>query len=251
MPAILRVLGDLLKPPSAAHEPVIIDISGAPVTVTLRTNARAKRLVLRLAKDGKGAVLTVPKRVARHKVLSFLDKSKDWLEQQLVREQSKVGLSTTGILPLRGEPYKVVATGGRRGVVSLDHGRKTIHVPGDPAHVDRRLKDWLKTHALEELTVASRRYAVAMETDVKRISVRDQKSRWGSCSAAGDLSYSWRLILAPTFILEYVVAHEVAHRLHMNHGTRFWRLVMKHNPDVHAAKIWFRQHGPTLHHHLP
>jgi predicted metal-dependent hydrolase len=90
-----------------------------------------------------------------------------------------------------------------------------------------------------------------MQTTIGRVTVRDQKSRWGSCSASGDLSYSWRLIMAPPFILDYVAAHEVAHRLHMNHGPRFWRLLMTHNPDVRRARAWFKAHGAELHRYLP
>jgi predicted metal-dependent hydrolase len=86
-----------------------------------------------------------------------------------------------------------------------------------------------------------------MEVSFKRISIRDQKSRWGSCSASGDLSYNWRLIMAPGHILDYVAAHEVAHRQHMNHGPKFWRLVLKHCPHASTAKHWFKSNGAELH----
>jgi predicted metal-dependent hydrolase len=91
------------------------------------------------------------------------------------------------------------------------------------------------------------RYAAAMGTTVKAISVRDQASRWGSCAADGKLSYSWRLIMAPAFVLDYVAAHEVAHRLEMNHGPRFWRLVLTHCPHTKDAKNWLKAHGRELH----
>jgi len=111
----------------------------------------------------------------------------------------------------------------------------------------RRLADWLKREARRDLTLASERYAQAMAVSFHRLAIRDQASRWGSCSSDGSLSYSWRLILAPSFVLDYVAAHEVAHLKHMNHGVRFWRLVLTHCPMAPQARLWLRRHGVTLH----
>ena len=111
----------------------------------------------------------------------------------------------------------------------------------------RRLTDWLKAQAAHELDMASHKYATAMAARFKRITVRDQKSRWGSCSSDGVLSYSWRLILAPSMVLDYVAAHEVAHLREMNHGSGFWRLVLKHCPVARDARHWLKLHGAQLH----
>jgi predicted metal-dependent hydrolase len=251
MPVFLRPLGRLLKSQPVDLQPVELQLSQGPLRVTLRRNAQARRLVLRLSRDGSGAVLTVPNRIAQHRIMAFLEQSSAWLEAQLHRHKTTAAPVEAGKLLLQGELYAIVAPGGRRGLLKVDIELRTITVPGEAAHVERRLKDWLKARARTELSAASRRYAAAMQTSIGRVSVRDQKSRWGSCSASGDLSYSWRLIMAPPFVLDYVAAHEVAHRHHMNHGPRFWRLLMAHNPDVRAAKHWFAQHGPTLHHYLP
>jgi predicted metal-dependent hydrolase len=120
-------------------------------------------------------------------------------------------------------------------------------VAGHAPHVGRRVGDYLKRVAKRELDVASRRAAEQLKVTVKRVSVRDQSSRWGSCASTGVLSYSWRLILAPPFVLEYVAVHEVAHLIEMNHSARFWRLVDAHCPHAAQAKAWLDAHGSDLH----
>jgi len=128
-----------------------------------------------------------------------------------------------------------------------DAETRVIHVPGAPHHMRRRLVDWLKAEAAHDLDVASTKYAIAMSARFRKLNVRDQKSRWGSCSSDGVLSYSWRLILAPSFVLDYVAAHEVAHLREMNHSMRFWRLVLTHCPDSRNAKVWLKLYGNRLH----
>lgn len=248
MANLLRRIGRLVAP--APLEPATVSIGGQSVIVALKTNARARRLILRLNKQGTGAVLTLPPRLSRTRALAFLEQSKPWLEQQFAKSSPRTSLSHGATLLYHGEHYTLQAPGGRRGIVVCDEASRTITVPGETAHVERRLKDWMKKQALAEVTTASRHYANAMGTSIGRITIRDQSSRWGSCSANGDLSYSWRLVMAPPWILRYVAAHEVAHRLHMNHGRHFWRLVMQHNADVRAAKIWFKSNGRELHHTL-
>jgi hypothetical protein len=144
-------------------------------------------------------------------------------------------------------PHEIRHIPARRGTVTADPLAQLIHVPGGLPHLARRLTDWLKLAARQELTAASQRYAAAMGVDFRRITIRDQKSRWGSCSAAGELSFSWRLILTPSHVLDYVAAHEVAHLKHMDHGPQFWRLVLKHCPDASPAKKWLKAHGQDVH----
>ena len=119
--------------------------------------------------------------------------------------------------------------------------------PATPPHHNRRVGDFLKREAQRDLDAASRRYAEALDVTIKRISVRDQSSRWGSCSSTGVLSFSWRLILAPPFVLDYLAAHEVAHLVELNHSPRFWRLLKRLNPDTERAKAWLDTHGTDLH----
>ena len=125
--------------------------------------------------------------------------------------------------------------------------RDRICVAGDAPHVSRRAGDFLKREAKRDLEAACRRYAEAAGVKIKRITVRDQSSRWGSCSTTGVLSFSWRLILAPPFVLDYLAAHEVAHLVEMNHSRRFWRLVERLCPGMQRAKAWLDAHGTDLH----
>ncbi len=120
-------------------------------------------------------------------------------------------------------------------------------VAGEAPHVARRVRDFLKREAKNDLEVASRRAAATLGIAIKRVSIRDQSSRWGSCSTTGVLSYSWRLIMAPPFVLDYLAAHEVAHLIEMNHSRRFWRVVERICPDLARAKAWLDANGTNLH----
>jgi predicted metal-dependent hydrolase len=139
---------------------------------------------------------------------------------------------------------------GLRGTVSVgqdEGGDRLLCIPGDTPHVARRVRDFLKAQAKHDLEAASRCAADALGVPLKRVSVRDQSSRWGSCSSTGVLSYSWRLIMAPSFVLNYLAVHEVAHLVEMNHSRRFWQLVDRLCPDAARAKVWLEVHGADLH----
>jgi predicted metal-dependent hydrolase len=150
-------------------------------------------------------------------------------------------------IAFRGSDYEIRHVDMRRGLITVDDEAKLIHVPGELPHVSRRLLDWLKAEARAELMAASALYANKMGVSYRKISIRDQRTRWGSCSAGGDLSYSWRLILVPPHVLDYVAAHEVAHLKHLDHSPRFWRLVLSHCPAASKAKAWLKAHGQTVH----
>lgn len=245
MAGLLRKFVKAISEVQLAPYSIIVD--DRPVAVSFRRNSRAKRIVLRLTREAAGVVVTLPRNVNAARAQAFVDKSLPWISKHLQQRSPPTVFSPGSVIPLRGIPHEVRSTGGRRGVITVDPVARHILVPGDPLHLGRRLQDWLKAQAKADLTEASLRYAKAMEANFKRISVREQKSRWGSCSASGDLSYNWRLILAPGHILDYVVAHEVAHRRHMNHGPKFWRLVLQHCPHASAAKHWFKANGAELH----
>jgi hypothetical protein len=122
-----------------------------------------------------------------------------------------------------------------------------ICVSGGQQHGPRRLLDWLRSQARVDLTERTLHHAVNLGCRAKRVTVRDQSTRWGSCSSTGTISYSWRLIFAPGEVLDYVAAHEVAHLKEMNHGPRFWRLVRETMPDMQRARAWLKQNGAELH----
>ena len=247
MIGFLRTL-NIVRASPPAPETQVIEINDRKINLRFKRNARAKRMVLRLDSKSHDLVMTLPKRTSLAEALRFAQNSSVWIAKTLEKQKLPVAMAAGATLMFRGEMVQVQCSGGSRGLITVSGG--VIFVPGDPAHVERRLRDYFKKQALADLTQVSRHYAAAMEAKFSRITIRDQKTRWGSCSANGALSYSWRLILAPPFVLDYVAAHEVAHLRQMNHGPQFWRLVLTHCSQSRAAKEWLKKHGRELHSYL-
>jgi predicted metal-dependent hydrolase len=246
MPNIIRGLRSLLRQ-EPEQTPLAVDVEGLRLPVRFVKNARARRIVLRLSREEDCVVITVPRGSSQREGLDFARRSAAWIAEQLDRRPSRQTLGSGIVIPLRGTPHAVKPTGTRRGLIAIDAAQREILVPGDGRHVGRRLKDWLKQAARRDLEAASRKYAAAMGVSFRSITIRDQKSRWGSCSSSGELSYSWRLILTPAQVLDYVAAHEVAHLKHMNHGPRFWALVNAHCAHAEQARAWIRRNGSEVH----
>jgi hypothetical protein len=215
--------------------------------VVFRRHTQARRLVLRLDSGGTSVLVTVPNGVSRVRALEFTERSRDWIAKRMKSRGDSIHLTPGSEVPIRGRNHVIRHIPSLRGAVMADPVTCVLHVPGEPPHVKRRILDWLKAAARADLTAASARHAASMGVTYRRIVVRDQRSRWGSCSAAGDLSYSWRLILAPDYVLDYVAAHEVAHLKHHDHSSRFWRLVLAHCPHAAKAKQWLKTHGQDVH----
>lgn len=228
-------------------EPSILTAGGETLSVVFRRHAQARRLVLRLDASGSGVLVTVPKGISRARALEFVERSSSWIERQLTVRGSPIRLEPGHVVPLRGVGHEIREAGSLRGLVMADPVGRVITVPGEAPHLRRRLLAFLKAEARDDLMRASEKYAALMEVNFRRITLRDQRSRWGSCSASGDLSYSWRLILTPGYVLDYVAAHEVAHLRHLNHGAGFWRLVLSHCPAAARARNWLRHNGQDVH----
>lgn len=225
-------------------------VRGRPVEIAVRRNAAARRITLRVKNATGQVVLTLPKRVSLVHGQSFAMRQVDWLADRLETMPEAVPFARGKIVPLRGVPHRLVWR-GVRGITRVEPhvpGRvRTIGVYGPEDHFSRRVTDFLKREAKKDVEPAVRRYAKALRVPVGRISVKDTISRWGSCSAKGDLAFSWRLVLAPPFVLDYLAAHEVAHRREMNHGDRFWKIVYRLFPDTDEAEAWLRANGSDLH----
>ncbi len=218
--------------------------------VRMRRHRQARRYTLRIAAATREVILTMPPRGTVKEAREFAQKHGGWIAARLGRLPEAVQFAHGIVVPLRGMPHRIAHRRGVRGTVwaELDgNGERLLCVAGDAPHVDRRIGDFLRREARRELEAASRRFAADLGVGIRRVSVRDQASRWGSCSTAGVLSYSWRLILAPSSVLNYLAAHEVAHLVEMNHSVRFWRLVQRLCPDHERAKIWLDVHGSELH----
>ena len=227
---------------------VVFDQAVYPVRI--RRHRQARRYTLRIQAATREVILTMPPRGSLREAKEFAQKHGGWIATRLRRLPEAAPFAHGTVLPLRGVEHRIQHRRGSRGTVWLEageNGERLLCVAGEAPHVDRRIGDYLRREAHRELVEASRHAAEALGVALKRVSVRDQSSRWGSCSAIGVLSYSWRLILAPPFVLNYLAVHEVAHLLEMNHSLRFWRLVSRHCPDANRAKVWLDVHGADLH----
>jgi predicted metal-dependent hydrolase len=218
--------------------------------VRVRRHRQARRYTLRIHAVTREVILTMPPRGSVQEAKAFAQKHGGWIATRLRRLPEPAPFVDGAIVPLRGVAHRITHRPGVRGTVwpeSGPGGEMLLCVAGQMPHVDRRIGDFLRREALRDLEAASRSAAEALGVIVRRISVRDQSSRWGSCSTTGVLSYSWRLIFAPPFVLNYLAVHEVAHLVEMNHSPRFWRLVNRICADTHRAKIWLDVHGADLH----
>ena len=227
-----------------------VEFDRASFPVRVRRHRQARRYTLRIQAATREVILTMPPRGSLREAKEFAQKHGGWIAARLRRLPEAAPFADGTVLPLRGIQHRIVHRGGLRGTVWPEagaDGEALLCVAGDAPHIDRRVSDFLRREARRDLEVASRRAAEQFGVTVKRISVRDQSSRWGSCSTTGVLSYSWRLILAPSFVLDYLAVHEVAHLIEMNHSPRFWRLVNGVCADANRAKAWLDVHGTDLH----
>jgi predicted metal-dependent hydrolase len=245
----LRALLFRRQPPP---EPQSIEIAfdQAVYSVRLRRHRQARRYTLRIQTATREIVLTMPPRGSLREARAFAERHGGWIAARLGRLPAAVPFCSGIVIPLRGVDHRIDHRRGARGTVWSEFaadGARLLCVAGEAPHVGRRVADHLKREAKRDLDAATRRYAQALGVAVRRVSVRDQSSRWGSCSTTGVLSYSWRLILAPPFVLDYLAAHEVAHLVEMNHSPRFWRTVLGMCPDTRRAKVWLDTHGAGLH----
>jgi predicted metal-dependent hydrolase len=229
---------------------VAVVFDQAVYLVRMRRHRQARRYTLRIDAAAREVVLTIPPRGSVKEAKEFAQKHGGWIAARLKRLPKATPFADGSDVPLRGMPHRITHRRGDRGTVWTElsaRGDRLLCVAGEPAHVNRRINDFLKREAARDLAVASRRCASALGVPIKRICVRDQTSRWGSCSNTGVLSFSWRLILAPSFVLDYLAVHEVCHLVELNHSPRFWRLVERLYPDVERAKAWLDVYGTDLH----
>ncbi|SLN76009.1 hypothetical protein ROG8370_03838 [Roseovarius gaetbuli] len=214
-----------------------------PVELSLRRSPRARRISLRVSGLDGRVTLTLPRGVPEAEALDFARTKADWLRAQMAQRPVTVVVTHGLEVPLEGQVMRIAQGTGQRVV----QGSATLHVPGGPDTAGARLEGWLKARARDRLAAASDHYAGLLGLGYSRITLRDTRSRWGSCSSSGALSYSWRLIMAPPEVLDYVAAHEVAHLAEMNHSPAFWAVVARLMPGYGAPRTWLRREGGALH----
>ena len=220
----------------------IADLDGIPIK--LRASSRAKRLSLRICATTGAVTLTTPRSVSNRYAMEFANSKRDWIEKQLSHLTPRPLASQAKEIPFQGRMVPIVAerTRGAR----FDPATNHILIPSDTQKRGPALHALFKTLARERLAEASDKYAQQIGRDFQKITLRDTKSRWGSCTSDGNLMYSWRLIMAPPDTLDYVAAHEVAHLAHMNHSRKYWSLVEQLFPTYRTHRDWLKTNGQHL-----
>lgn len=237
------------KRAQALPEEIEIPLEGQRVRVRIRKNRRARHYTLNLGVGGFDPVLTIPSGGNVHGARYFLERNLDWLESRLSNRPALRPFRPGRVVPVRGVNHRIAHRPGQRGTVKVERGERTpiLSVSGDREHLQRRLLDWLKRQARADLEEAVFYYADIINVRPTAIRLRDPKGRWGSCSSRGTLSFSWRLVMAPPIVLDYLAAHEVAHLREMNHSRFFWDLVHDICAHTDEAEDWLKAHGASLH----
>jgi len=230
-----------------------LEINGFNIPVILRRNAQARRFILKIGRKNHEVILTMPSGGCEIEAMDFAVSQAHWIKSRIEAQPDVIEFVPGATLPLRDVMHTIDHRPNQRGTVWIDGDSEdanvspVICIAGDERHLPRRLKDWLKKQARSDLKCCVDIHSQTLNLRAKNITIRDQTTRWGSCSSSGGLSFSWRLILAPSYVLDYVAAHEVAHLEEMNHGPRFWTLVEHCIPDYKHAQKWLKHSGRNLH----
>jgi predicted metal-dependent hydrolase len=222
-----------------------IDLAGRSVAVRFRRNRRARRLIIRIDPDIDGVTVTLPPGSGQGQGLDLIRGRESWVLGCLDALPLKVPFAPGAHVPFLGVDHLIRHRRGRGIPVCRAGG--IITVSGRAEHLARRLGDWLRRQARAEIAPRVAFKAAMLGRAGRPISLRDTRSRWGSYSMDGGFSFSWRLVIAPEFVLDYVVAHEVAHMKVMNHGAGFWAVVAGLTDDLQGARDWLKEHGDTVH----
>lgn len=226
-----------------------IAVAGRRVPLTIREHDRATRMTLRIEPGGRALRMSVPVGISETEIDGFLHRHHGWLATRLSKLPKPAALQEGQTITICGTPHRIARTGKTRGITiarEID-GEAVLMVGGAPEHLGRRIADYLKKRARQELEPAVARHTQALGKPASGLKLRDTKSRWGSCTSDGRLSFSWRIAMAPDFVLDYLAAHEVAHLQEMNHGPAFWALCKQLCPQTDRAKSWLKKNGSTLH----
>ena len=239
------MFGRFFRRPPPGPEQLTIAHAGDDLPVTFLRSARARRASLRVDPAGRRIVLTAPVRMARTTAVDFAHAQAGWIAARLKRLPERRPFADGAFVPLFGTPHRICHRADRRGTAWREGNE--IHVAGRPEHLPRRLKDWLTAELRDRLIPLVHAKALRVQRPVRRITVRDTRSRWGSCGPDGAMSFSWRLVFAPPEVLDYLAAHEVAHLVHHNHGPRFWALARELcDGPIEAPQAWLKANGESL-----
>ena len=203
----------------------------------------AKRLTLRIDDKNRIPVLTIPRYCSARKAVEFVDSHRDWIQNMLARLPAAGCFENGESITLMGQKIIIMHRPGQRGTVIKDG---FLIVGGEPEFLHRRVCDFIKKYAAKELYKLSCAKAKQIGCSVRRVTLKDTKSRWGSCSSQSNINYNWRIILAPAHVIDYLVCHEVSHLAHQDHSPAFWNCVASLCPDYEDGRRWLKIRGKEL-----
>ena len=222
----------------------VLSLPGGPARVEWRRSRTARRVSLRIDPRGGAVVVTLPPRAGRTAGMALLMDHATWVSERLAALPGAVPFVDGALVPLHGTDHRIRHLPQARGGAWVENGE--ILVSGEAAFLPRRVADFFRAEARRRMAALVAAKAAAAQVEPRRVAVKDTRSRWGSCAANHNLAFSWRLVMSPPFVQDYVVAHEVAHLRHMSHRPRFWALVAELTPHTVEAMEWLRTHGPRL-----
>jgi hypothetical protein len=214
-----------------------------PCSVLWKRSTRARRVSLRIDPSQGAVVITLPPRAGRRAGMALLTEHAAWVMQRLNALAPACAFAPGTEVPVGGTPHVIRHDPAMRGSRIADGA---ITVGGQPEFLPRRVADALRAEARRRIAPLIAKHAAMLDVTIPAIRLKDTKSRWGSCAPDGTIAFSWRLVMAPDWVLDYVVAHEVAHRRELNHSPRFWAHVTRLSPNHETAVDWLRRHGPAL-----
>jgi hypothetical protein len=224
-----------------------INIGARAAPLIARVNRRAKRLILKVDPVAGEIHVTAPSKRALPQAIRFAHERIDWIASQLTDNLRGKPFAPGAKVPFQGVDHVIIHDASLRSAIRLDADLiPALRVGGQAEHLNRRVCDWLKREARKRLMERVDYYCEKLGKTRGALRVRDTRTRWGSCSSEGDLSFCWRLIMAPPEILDYVAAHECAHLIHLDHSHAFWRIVRGLGVDARGAAVWLSDHGPGL-----
>jgi predicted metal-dependent hydrolase len=225
-------------------QPETLALPSGPARVEWRRSSRARRVSLRIDPTGGSVVVTLPARATRKAGMALLMGHADWVSNRLAALPEAITFTDGASIPIAGVPHRIRHVANARGAAFLLD--QELHVTGAPEFLSRRVRDFLRQEARRRLGALVAAKSALIGVTPKRLTIKDTTSRWGSCAPDKSLALSWRLVMTPPFVQDYVVAHEVAHLRHMNHSPRFWAQVDELTPHTKAAIPWLRAEGVRL-----
>ena len=224
--------------------PESLCLPGGPATIQWRRSRRARRITLRIDCRHGHVVVTLPMRAAKSAGMALLTSNADWVSTRLAALPAAEPFAAGALVAIDGVPHAICHAPAGRGGAWVEDG--AVFVAGDPDFLPRRVADFLRAEARRRFSAQALAKATGAGLTVRRITVKDTRTRWGSCSADGVLMFCWRLLMAPPFVQDYVVGHEVAHLRHMNHAPEFWALCDTLSPHRTEASAWLVEEGARL-----